>query len=107
MDEQSIHGHQEPLERSCKRALDFDTRNAEKDDKVVEAVNIPVYKIQSADSFPRGRTILEDQNSSKKLGSSSVPSKNLHANVFPYFFNSVLQMVFQYHLLYFRSKVCY
>ncbi|XP_060195835.1 uncharacterized protein LOC132625073 [Lycium barbarum] len=52
---------------------------------VVEGVNILVCKIQSVDYFPCGRTFSEDLNSSKKLGSSSVPSWNLHA--FPYFFH--------------------
>lgn len=78
MDEQSIHEDQETLERSCKRAFDFDSRNVENDSPVVEAVNILFYKIQGADSFPCFRTFSEDQNSSKKLGSSLVPSKKLH-----------------------------
>lgn len=88
MDEQSIHGDQEPFERSCKQALGFDNRNVENDDPVVEAVNIHVYYIQSAYNSSCGcQTFSEDANSSKKIGLSSMPWKALQTKGFPYFFH--------------------
>lgn len=83
---EELLGDEETLERSCKRALGFDSGNIEKDDLVAEAVNSPVYAIQTADSFPCSQTFSGDPSSSKKLGPSSVPSKILRAKLFPYFF---------------------
>ncbi|KAJ8531951.1 hypothetical protein K7X08_011874 [Anisodus acutangulus] len=58
MDGHNILGVQEPLQRSCKQALAFDS--------IVRAVNRPVYEIQTADNLLCSQTFPEYPSSSKK-----------------------------------------